>query len=37
MRCRRLTWHSGYWGHLEEVELPHHPVDRVLLDVDVED
>jgi hypothetical protein len=24
-------------GSLEEAELPHHPVDNVLLDVDVED
>jgi hypothetical protein len=31
------TWRSGYWRHLEEAELPHHPVDGVLIDVDVED
>jgi hypothetical protein len=37
VRCRWQTWRSGYWLHLEEVELPHHPVDSVLLDVDVED
>jgi hypothetical protein len=30
-------WRSGYWRSLEEAELPHHPVDGVLLDVDVED
>jgi hypothetical protein len=37
VRARRLTWHSGYWSSLEEAELPHHLVDGVLLDVDVED
>jgi hypothetical protein len=37
VRCRRHTWHSGYWRTLEEAELPHHPVDGVLLDEDVED
>jgi hypothetical protein len=26
-----------YWCLLEEAELPHHPMDGVLLDVDVED
>jgi hypothetical protein len=30
-------WRSGYRSNLEEAELPHHPVDDVLLDVDVED
>jgi hypothetical protein len=28
---------SGYWHILEEAELPHHPVDGALLDVDIED
>jgi hypothetical protein len=37
MRGRRQTWRSGYWRSLEEAELPHHPVDGVLLNVDVED
>jgi hypothetical protein len=37
VRGRRQTWRSGYWRSLEEAELPHHPVDGVLLDVDVED
>jgi hypothetical protein len=37
MRARRLTWRIGYWRILEETELPHHPVDDVLLDIDVED
>jgi hypothetical protein len=37
MRARRQTWRSGYWRILEEAELPYHPVDGVLLDVDVED
>jgi hypothetical protein len=37
VRCTRHTWHSGYWRLLEEAELPHHPVDGVLIDVDVED
>jgi hypothetical protein len=30
-------WRSGYQSSLEEAELPHHPVDGVHLDVDVED
>jgi hypothetical protein len=30
-------WRSGYWSSLEEAELPHHLVDGVLLDVDIED
>jgi hypothetical protein len=34
--ARRQTW-RGYWSSLEVAELPHHPVDGVLLDVDVED
>jgi hypothetical protein len=33
----RQTWRSGYQSSLEEAELPHHPVDGVLLGVDVED
>jgi hypothetical protein len=33
---RRQTWRSGYCCLLEEAELPHHLVDGVLLDVDVE-
>jgi hypothetical protein len=37
VRCRRQTWRNGYWRLLEEAELPHHPVDGVLLYVDVED
>jgi hypothetical protein len=37
VRTRRQTWRSGYWSSLEEAELPHHPVDGVLLDVEVED
>jgi hypothetical protein len=37
VRCRRQTWRSRYWRTLEEVELPHDPVDGVLLDADVED
>jgi hypothetical protein len=37
VRGRRQTWRNGYWRSLEEAELPHHPVDSVLLDVDVED
>jgi hypothetical protein len=37
VRCRRQTWHNVYWRLLEEAELPHHPMDGVLLDVDVED
>jgi hypothetical protein len=37
VRCRRQTWRSGCWRTLEEAELPHHPVDDVLLDIDVED
>jgi hypothetical protein len=37
MRYRWQTWRSRYWRLLEEAELPHHPVDDVLLDVDVED
>jgi hypothetical protein len=37
MRARRQTWHNGYGRSLEEAELPHHPVDDALLDVDVED
>jgi hypothetical protein len=37
MRARRQTWRSRYWRILEEAELPHHPVDGVLLDIDVED
>jgi hypothetical protein len=37
MRGRRQTWRSRYWRSLEEAELPHHPVDSILLDVDVED
>jgi hypothetical protein len=37
VRGRRHTWRSGYWRILEGAELPHHPVDGVLLDVDVED
>jgi hypothetical protein len=37
VRGRRQTWCSGYWCLLEEAELPHHTVDGVLLDVDVED
>jgi hypothetical protein len=36
-RQQRQTWCSGYWRRLEEAELPHHPVDGVLLDADVED
>jgi hypothetical protein len=35
VRGRRQTWRSGYWCNLEDAELPHHPVDGVLLDVDV--
>jgi hypothetical protein len=34
IRARRQTWRSRY---RREAELPHHPVDGVLLDVDVED
>jgi hypothetical protein len=30
-------WRSGYWRILEKAELPYHPVDGVLLDVDIED
>jgi hypothetical protein len=37
VRHRRQTWRSGYWRLLEEAELPHHPVDDILLNVDVED
>jgi hypothetical protein len=37
MHCRWQTWRSGYWRLLEEVELPHHLMDGILLDVDVED
>jgi hypothetical protein len=37
MRARRQTWSSGYWRILEEAKLPHHPVDGVLLNIDVED
>jgi hypothetical protein len=37
MRVRRHTWRSGYWRILEEAELPYHPVDGILLDVDIED
>jgi hypothetical protein len=37
VRARRQTWRSGYWSSLEEAELPHHPVDGILLDVDIED
>jgi hypothetical protein len=37
VRTRRQTWRNGYWSSLEEAEVPHHPVDDVLLDVDVED
>jgi hypothetical protein len=37
MRARRQTWCSGYWRILEEADLPHHSMDDVLLDVDVED
>jgi hypothetical protein len=34
VRGRRQTWRSEYWCLLEEAELPHDPVDGVLLDVD---
>jgi hypothetical protein len=37
VHARRQAWRNGYWCLLEEAELPHHPVDGVLLDVDVED
>jgi hypothetical protein len=37
MSGRRQTWGSGYWHLLEEAELPHHTMDGVLLDIDVED
>jgi hypothetical protein len=37
VRASRQTWRSGYWSSLEEAEVPHHPVDGVLLNVDVED
>jgi hypothetical protein len=37
VRCRRQKWRNGYWRLLEEAELPYHPMDDVLLDVDVED
>jgi hypothetical protein len=37
MRARWQTWRSGYGRSLEEAELPHHPVDGLLLDLDVED
>jgi hypothetical protein len=37
VRCRLQTWRSGYWRTLEEAELPHHPVDGVLLNIDVKD